>query len=64
MLNISVEFQLFAAKHHKPKFKKAALSLEGALASQLLEGRTRDLGGEMNCDAFAAAVADKVPNHQ
>ena len=52
-----------AAKHDNPKFKKAALSLEGALAAQLLDGRTRDLGGEMDCDVFAAAVADKVHNH-
>ena len=49
-----------AAKHQKPRFKEAADGLKKSLAAQFAEGRTRDLGGNMDCDAFAAAVANKV----
>ena len=49
-----------AVKHEKPAFNLAANAIEIALSTQLAEGRTRDLGGDMDCDEFGAAVAARI----
>ena len=49
-----------AAKHGKPEFNKAANAMETALSMQLADGRTCDLGGDMGCDTFGAAVAARI----
>ena len=49
-----------AVKHEKPAFNLAANAIEIALSTQLAKGRTRDLGGDMDCDEFGAAVAVRI----
>jgi 3-isopropylmalate dehydrogenase len=49
-----------AAKHGNNAFSEAANAVEAALSAQLAEARTRDLGGDMDCDAFGAAVAARI----
>lgn len=60
IISCSMMLTWLAAKHGKPAFNEAANALEAALDAQLAEGRTRDLGGDMDCNAFAGAVADRI----
>lgn len=60
IISCSMMLTWLAAKHGKPEFNEAGQALEAALGAQLAEGRTRDLGGDMDCDAFAAAVARRI----
>ncbi len=46
-----------AARHERSEFREAGESIEAAVDAQLQEGRTRDLGGALDTDAFAERVA-------
>jgi 3-isopropylmalate dehydrogenase len=49
-----------AARHGRPEFREAGERIEIAVDAQLEEGRTRDLGGALDTDAFAEQVARRV----
>ncbi len=49
-----------AARHQRPEYREAGESIEAAVDAQLQEGRTRDLGGALDTDAFGERVARRV----
>jgi 3-isopropylmalate dehydrogenase len=49
-----------AARHARPEFRQAGERIEAAVDAQLEEGRTRDLGGTLDTDAFGENVARRV----
>ncbi len=49
-----------AARHQRQEFREAGERIEAAVDAQLEEGRTRDLGGALDTDAFSGKVARRV----
>jgi len=62
ILSCGMMFTWLAAKHNNPAFKDAGQAIEAAIDSQLQSRRTRDLGGDMNCDTFGQEVAERIGN--
>jgi 3-isopropylmalate dehydrogenase len=62
ILSCAMMFTWLAAKHNNPAYNYAGQAIEAAIDAQLQSGRTRDLGGDMDCDAFGQAVAQRAEN--
>ena len=62
ILSIAMLLNWMGTQHAKPAFHRAADDMERAVDTVLADpkARTRDLGGTMNCDAFARHMASVV----
>lgn len=60
ILSAGMMLTWLAAKHGRDEYRAAGQAVEAAVDAQLGEARTRDLGGDITCDAFGAAVAARI----
>ncbi len=62
ILSVGMLLDWLAGRHGRTDLKDAARDLDGALDQQLAEaaGRTRDLGGPLDTDVFAVALAERI----
>lgn len=62
ILSVAMLFNWMAVRYAKPSFAEAARAMERAIDTALAipASRTRDLGGQTNCDAFGKYIAAAV----